>query len=84
MLGQFTHHLRGAIDRWLLRPRARPVQEEAVDLERLQSTLQTELDVLAAWSQAARAKLEFLATTTHDAEVIGLVQTCPLRRTKEG
>ena len=53
-------------------------------LKDLQHALQTELDVLAAWAEAARAKLEFLATTTHDAEVIGLVQTCPLRRPEEG
>ena len=78
-----THRLRGAIDRWQLRQRPRPVQANDAYLEGLHSALQTELDILAAWAEAARAKLEFLATTTHDAEVIGLVQTCPLRRPEE-
>ena len=83
MFADLTHRLRGAIERWQLRQRPRPVQANDAHLEGLHSALQTELDILAAWAEAARAKLEFLATTTHDAEVIGLVQTCPLRRPEE-
>ena len=83
MLEHLTHRLRGAIDRWQLRRRPTPLQADVARREDLQRALQTERDFLVAWAQAARAKLEFLATTTHDAEVIALVQTCPLRRREE-